>query len=223
MAGNSRGRELRAFRSLVGNRALLRVLAAYLLFNLSEYAVWIAMLVFAYSRGGAAVAGLVAVAQLVPAAVVAPVAASLADRRSPVILLAGGYLAPAAAMAGIAAAVTARAPLAAYAAAVIASTAVTTTRPAQSTILPSIAATPDQLTVIDTRLIRTMGPGDHFGELAARDWGGGSGYARTATVRCAEPGRLLKLTSEDLQWLIDTEPTVKAKLASTLAERLQQR
>jgi aromatic-L-amino-acid/L-tryptophan decarboxylase len=76
---------------------------------------------------------------------------------------------------------------------------------------------------IDSRLIRTMDPGDHFGELAARDWGGGYGYARLATVRCAEPGRLLKLTSEDFQWLIDTEPTVKARIAVTLAERLQQR
>ena len=76
---------------------------------------------------------------------------------------------------------------------------------------------------IDSRLIRTMGPGDHFGELAARDWGGGYGYTRLATVRCAEPGRLLKLTSEDFQWLIDTEPTIKAIIAATLAERLQQR
>ena len=76
---------------------------------------------------------------------------------------------------------------------------------------------------IDARLIRTMGPGDHFGELAARDWGGGYGYARLATVRCAEPGRLLKLTSEDFQWLIDTEPTIKARLAAILAERLRQR
>src|SRR5258708_3491455 len=76
---------------------------------------------------------------------------------------------------------------------------------------------------IDARLIRTMGPGDHFGELAARDWGGGYGYARLATIRCAEPGRLLRLTGEDFQWLIDTEPAVKAKLATTLAERLQQR
>jgi glutamate/tyrosine decarboxylase-like PLP-dependent enzyme len=76
---------------------------------------------------------------------------------------------------------------------------------------------------IDARPIRTAGPGDHFGELAARDWGGGYGYARLATVRCAEPGRLLKLTSEDFQWLIDTEPTVKARLATILAERLQQR
>ena len=67
------------------------------------------------------------------------------------------------------------------------------------------------------------GPGDHFGELAARDWGGGYRYARLATARCAEPGRLLKLTSEDFQWLVDTEPAVKARLATILAERLQQR
>ena len=76
---------------------------------------------------------------------------------------------------------------------------------------------------IDARLIRTHGPGDHFGELAARDWGGGYGYARLATIRCAEPGQLLRLTSQDLQWLVDTQPTVKARLAATLAERLQNR
>ena len=90
MGGDSGGRRLHAFRSLAGNRALLSVLAAYVMFILAEYAAWIAMLVYAYSRGGAAIAGLVAVAQLVPAAVVAPLAASLADRRSPVFLLAGG-------------------------------------------------------------------------------------------------------------------------------------
>ena len=139
-------RRLRAFGSLAGNRALLRVLAAYLLFILTEYAVWIAMLVFAYKRGGTAVAGLVAVAQLVPAAVVAPVAAALADRRSPLFLLAGGYLVQAAAMAGTAAAIGTGSPLAAYAAAVVAATAVTTTRPAQSALIPSLAVTPDQLT-----------------------------------------------------------------------------
>ncbi|HEY3648352.1 MAG TPA: aminotransferase class I/II-fold pyridoxal phosphate-dependent enzyme, partial [Streptosporangiaceae bacterium] len=76
---------------------------------------------------------------------------------------------------------------------------------------------------IDARLIRSHGPGDHFGELAARDWGGGYGYARLATVRCAEPGRLLKLTTEDLAWLTDSHPAVKARIAATLAERLQNR
>src|SRR5258708_1495348 len=143
---NSGGRRLRAFGSLAGNRALLRVLAAYVMFVRAEHAVWIDMLGFAYSRGGAAIAGLVGVAQLVPAAAVAPVVASVADRRSPVVRLAGGYLAQAAAMAGTAAAVIAGAPVAAYAAAVAAATAVTTTRPAQSALLPSVAATPDQLT-----------------------------------------------------------------------------
>ena len=76
---------------------------------------------------------------------------------------------------------------------------------------------------IDTRLVRSHGPGDHFGELAARDWGGGYGYARLATVRCAEPGRLLKLTTEDLAWLTDSQPAVKARIAATLAERLRNR
>src|SRR5215472_7414947 len=146
VGGEPSGRRRRAFGSLASNRALLRVLAAYGLFILTEYAVWIAMLVFAYSRGGATMAGLIAVAQLAPAAVVAPMVASLADRRSPVILLGGGYLAQAAAMAGTAAAVSAGAPIAAYAAAVVAATSVTTTRPAQSALIPSVAATPDQLT-----------------------------------------------------------------------------
>ena len=146
MGGDRGGRRRHAFSSLAGNTALLRVLAAYLLFILTEYAVWIAMLVFAYNRGGTAVAGLVTVAQLAPAAVVAPVAASLADRQSPVVMLAGGYLAQVAGMAGTAVAIGAGAPLPAYAAAVFASTAVTTTRPAQSALIPSLAATPDQLT-----------------------------------------------------------------------------
>jgi len=135
-----------AFRALAGNRGLRRVAGGYALFTLSEYSVWIAMLIYAYSRGGAPVAGAVALVQLVPAALLAPVFASLADRRSPVVLLAGGYLVQAAGMGATAVAITARVPMAAFAAAVVASTAVTATRPAQSTLIPSLAATPDQLT-----------------------------------------------------------------------------
>lgn len=146
VGSDSGGRRRHAFRSLAGNGALLRVLAGYVLFVLTEYSVWIAMLVYAYSRGGATVAGLVAVVQLVPAALVAPAVAPLADRRSPVILLGGGYLMQAAAMAATAAAVLLGAQLAAYAAAAVAATTVTTTRPAQATLIPSVAVTPDQLT-----------------------------------------------------------------------------
>jgi Cyclic nucleotide-binding domain/Major Facilitator Superfamily len=124
----------------------VRVLAGYALFILTEYSVWIAMLVFAYSHGGATVAALVALAQLVPAAAAAPVAAAIADRRSPAALLAGGYLVQAAAMAATAVAVITGPVTAAYAAAVLAAAAVTTTRPAQSALMPALAVTPDQLT-----------------------------------------------------------------------------
>jgi hypothetical protein len=48
---NSGGRRVRAFASLAGNGALLRVLAAYVMFILTEYAVWIAMLAFAFGAG----------------------------------------------------------------------------------------------------------------------------------------------------------------------------
>jgi hypothetical protein len=65
--GDGSRARLHAFRSLPVNRVLLRVLAGYALFVLTEYAVWIAMLVFAYIQGGVAVAGLMAVAQLAPA------------------------------------------------------------------------------------------------------------------------------------------------------------
>jgi hypothetical protein len=140
------------FRSLAGNVSLARVVGGYALFILTEYAAWIAMLVFAYAHGGATVAGLVALAQLVPAAVLAPLAAAATDRRSPVVLLTAGYLSQAAGMAATAAAIFAGAPLAAYGAAVVASTAVTATRPAQAALIPSVCATPDQLTAANVIL-----------------------------------------------------------------------
>jgi hypothetical protein len=81
--------------------------------------------------------------------ILAPVMAAVADRRSPVVLLAGGYLVQAAGMAAAAAAIFAGVPVAAYASAVIACVAQTTTRPAQAALIPSVAATADQLTAVN--------------------------------------------------------------------------
>lgn len=92
---------VRRWRSLAVPRRVLRastmrrVLVAYLLFGTTELATWIALLVWAYGRGGAAASGAVAVAQLVPSMFVAPFGAVLVDRMSRPKALRIGYAAQA--------------------------------------------------------------------------------------------------------------------------------
>jgi hypothetical protein len=137
---------LRVVGAVARNRALAGVMLAYAVFAATQNAVWIAMLVYAYNRGGAGTAGAVAVAQLVPAALLAPVAAAVADRRSPVGVLVGGYLVQVAGMLTTALAIALEAPLAAYAGAVVASAAVATTRPAQTPLVPGLVRNAEELT-----------------------------------------------------------------------------
>jgi predicted MFS family arabinose efflux permease len=129
------------------------VAGSFLLFLLAEYSVWIGMLVYAYSRGGAGTAGVVAVAQLLPGVVVGPLLSTLADRHSPVAVLVGGYLAQSAAMVLVAVVIYVDGPaVLAYAAAVVAATAVTATRPAQAVTIPGLARSADELTMVNAGL-----------------------------------------------------------------------
>ncbi len=68
---------LRAMSSASGVR---RVLGAYAIYGLIEWSIWIAIILYAYDAGGARLAGLVAVAQLVPASLLTPAIASVGDR-----------------------------------------------------------------------------------------------------------------------------------------------
>ena len=137
---------MRVVAAVARNRALAAVMLAYAVFSATQNAVWIAMLVYAYDRGGAGTAGAVAVAQLVPAALLAPVAAAVADRRSPGGVLVGGYLVQVVGMLATALAIGLDAPLAAYVGAVVASAAVATTRPAQTPLVPGLVHNAEELT-----------------------------------------------------------------------------
>jgi MFS family permease len=128
------------------NPRLRRVELAFLGFGSAEYGVWVAVLVYAYERGGTATAAVIAVVQLLPAAVVAPLASRLVDRRGAAVALRNGYLWQAFSLGVAALALLLDAPaVVVYAGGVLAASAVTLTRPAQGALLPALVARPAEL------------------------------------------------------------------------------
>lgn len=135
----------RASATVLANHALRRVLCAYCLFITSLNGAWISILVWAYARGGSKEAGIMALAQLLPAAAAAPVVSSLADQRSPGLLLLGGYGVQAGGLALTAAAVRTDLVVPVWVFAVVASTAVVATRPAQAALVPALVRRVEEL------------------------------------------------------------------------------
>jgi cyclic nucleotide-binding protein/MFS transporter len=126
---------------------LRRAQASFGLMWAGEWAATVAISVVAFSQGGAAAVGLVGVARMVPAATVAPFAAIVADRVRRESVLAGVGVGRALAL-GVAAGFSgAGGPVAlVYVALVAATVAQTVFRPAHSALLPTLCATPVELT-----------------------------------------------------------------------------
>jgi len=146
--GDSRGA---VFRRALGNRRLRRVLVSYLLFNVAEWGSWIALLVWAYDRDGVRGASVLALLQLVPATVLAPVGAKGSARLTTARALCAGYGVQAATYLATGAVLVAGAPYAVVAVlAAVSATAVTLTRPVHYSLLPGLADTTAELTAGNT-------------------------------------------------------------------------
>ena len=73
---------------------------------------------------------------------------------------------------------------------------------------------------VDDRVVRTLEPGEFFGELAALDWGADYGYPRLATVVAASDLRLAKLSAAALRELMHEVPAIDAAIRRAASERL---
>ncbi len=167
---------VRAATEAIGSPHLRRALLAFLGFAVAEWACWIAVLVWAYEKGGVGAASLVSVAQLVPAVLVAPLGSALGDRLPRAQALALGYLLQGGAMLGTAAAIGLGADLALGAtAAAVLTCAITLTRPVHRAALPSLAASAARLVAGNSATSTAEGVGAFLGPLACGlliTWGG---------------------------------------------------
>ena len=188
--------------AVLRNPALRRVELAYLLFSAALYGGYIAILVFAYEASGPGAVGVVALVMLLPSAVVAPFAASLADRYPRERVLLAGYVVQAVAYAVTAAGMLSGAPpVLVYLAAAVQSAGTTLTRPAQGSLLPRLARTPEELTAANSVSGTIEGAGVLLGPLAATAllvvagpgavWALGALASTVAVVLVLDVGRLL--------------------------------
>src|SRR4051794_7392111 len=129
------------------SRNLRRAQLAFGAMWAGEWAATVALGVVAFGDGGAAAIGLVGLLRMAPAALVAPFAATIADRARRDVVLAWVGLVRAATLGIAAAVIAADGPGGlVYAVLVVATVAQTMYRPAHSALLPALCQTPGELT-----------------------------------------------------------------------------
>jgi MFS family permease len=138
---------LRALAAVLRTPALRRLQLAWVGSILGGWAYLVALAVYAYEQGGAGAVGLVGLIRFIPGAIVAPFAATLVDRYSRVGVMVASDLARLALMLAAALVIASDGP-APLVYTIVALTTVTGTvfRPAQAALLPSLVASPAELT-----------------------------------------------------------------------------
>ena len=135
------------FGTALRNRSLLLLELSWLTFSGAEWGVWIALMVWAYTYGGAAATSLIVIVQLVPCILIAPYLGVMTDRRRAGRVLFVGYLVMGASMGGLAAAMAMGAPrFVIFIVAPVMNIALSIPRPAQASLLPSVVRSPLELT-----------------------------------------------------------------------------
>ena len=167
-----------------------RVLTALTGFTIAEMANFIAILIYAYEVGGSPALGLVAFLQLGPAAIFAPIGATLGDRFRREVMLTVAYAVFAASSASVAIALYADWPVGVvYALAAINATVLTLVRPFHESLLPALARSTEQLTAgyVAGGTIENLGliAGPLLAGLTAAVWGPGATFAVTAVLLAA--------------------------------------
>lgn len=128
------------------NKSLRRLCLTSASFRTAELAVWIALIAYAYGVGGVREASAVTVAQLIPATVFALVVGGLIRRHGAGAVLRWGLAVQSLGMVAAAIFLREGLDLVAYAAAIVVSSAITTTRPAHSVMTPTMVEGADELT-----------------------------------------------------------------------------
>lgn len=146
-SGSRLGKSLATVRRAFANPDLRRIQIAWFGGTLGHHAYFLAISIYAFQQGGPSAVGIAAVVRMVPAAALAPFAATLADRHPRQRVMVISDLARAIVLAGLAVAIFAGASLAvAIALATLAGVLSTPFEPAKSALLPSLARTPEELT-----------------------------------------------------------------------------
>jgi Cyclic nucleotide-binding domain/Major Facilitator Superfamily len=131
---------------VVSNRTLTRLALAYAVMIVAEFGQWLALIVYAYLRGGASAAGLIAILQLLPSMLLSPLISSRLSRMGPARLLMAAYFAATITLACCGGAILVDAPEGVvFAAAASFSLSLGVSRPIHHVLMPLVVRHPDEL------------------------------------------------------------------------------